>query len=207
MPLSPAKTPVAGHGDVQVDGNASGEVMGPAIVGGNIRYRHGITDQLALTGDLGFARAQNGDNFDGEPWAALGRAGVQRSTELNEDLDGALFAGVGGGYAPAAAGWLSADTGVVVTGDNRHVRPVVVLDAYASQPFATKVFAVDDEMLRMPRTFGVQGVVGFELGPKRSAVLIGMAVSRLWAVATDVQDAQSETFFGLGGGVRFDTLQ
>jgi hypothetical protein len=208
LPLSSARTPAVGEGDVQLDGNASGEVFGPAIVAGNVRYRHGIADHVALTGDAGFVRVSGDDeDSNASPWAGLGRAGVQLATEANEDLDAALFAGIGGGYAPAAAGWLSTDVGVMLTGDNRHVRPIFLVDAYVAQPFATKVFEVQDEMLRMPRTAGLQGLFGFEFGPTRSAVLVGLALAQLWSAENDVQEASSSTFVGLGGGLRFDTMQ
>jgi hypothetical protein len=205
MPLGSARTPAVGEGDVQLDGNASGEVFGPGIVAGNARYRHGVADNVAVTADAGFVRV-SGDSTE-NPWAGLGRAGVQVASEANEDLDVAVFAGIGGGYAPAAATWASTDVGVMMSGDNKHVRPIFLVDAYFAQPFATKVFVVEDEMLRMPRTAGVQGLFGFEFGPKDRAVLVGFALAKLWSAANDVQEADSATFVGLGGGMRFESLQ
>jgi hypothetical protein len=206
MPLSSAKTPAVGEGDIQVDGNASGEVFGPGIHAGNLRYRRGVADNIALTGDAGFIRVSGGSS-DENRWAGLGRTGVQLAAESEGDLDAALFAGIGGGYAPAAGGWVATDVGAMVVGSNKYVRPIFLFDVYAAQPFATEAFAVEDKMLRMPRTAGVQGMLGFELGPHKSAVLIGLAVAQLWSAANDVQEADSATFIGLGGGMRFDSMQ
>lgn len=208
LPLGPAKTPTVGESDVQLDGNISGEVFGPGIYSGNVRYRRGVDENFAITGDAGFLRVDGGGaSSDENPWAGLGRAGVQLGSTTGGDLDAAVFGGVGGGYAPAAGGWVSSDVGAMLAGTNRYVRPIFLVDAYASQPFATKTFMVGDESLRIPRTYGVQGLFGFELGPQKSAVLLGLALAQLWSTGNDVQEADSATFIGLGGGVRFDSLQ
>jgi hypothetical protein len=208
LPLGPARIPTTGESDVQLDGNVSGEVFGPGIYSGNVRYRRGVDENLAVTGDAGFIRVDgNNGSSDENPWAGLGRVGMQLAKETDGDLDAAVFGGVGGGYAPAAGGWLSSDVGAMLAGTNRYVRPIFLVDAYASQPVGTRTFMVGEDTLRLPRTYGVQGLFGFELGPQKSAVLIGLALAQLWSAANDVQEADSATFIGLGGGVRFDSLQ
>lgn len=204
LPLGPAQAPAPGEHDVQLDGNVSGEILGPTIHAGNARVRRGLTEHVALTADFGVARAA-GENVGLNPWASTARAGVHVHGDATDEIVAAAFAGAGGGYAPQAGGWVSGDVGGVLTGTHRYVRPVLQVSVYASQPVATKTFALGDEMLRLPRTFGVQGVLGFDLGRRDRAVLIGLAVAQLYAAPNDVQDALSETFIGLGGGFRFGT--
>lgn len=202
LPLGTAQAPARGEHDVQLEGNASGEIFGPGILSGNVRYRRGVTDQVALTGDLGLLRVDNEDATE-NPYAGMSRVGVHVHGPATDELVAAAFAGVGGGYAPAAGGWASGDIGGMFTGTHRYVRPTLLVEAYAAQPFATQAFAAADTMLRLPRTYGVQGVFGFDLGPRDRAFLIGLAVSQLWASANDLQEATSAQFIGLGGGFRF----
>ena len=203
MPLSPAQTPKTGEYDVQVDGNANGAVFGPTLYTGNLRYRHGLSDQLSIVGDVGYARAEGHTADHLDPNAGTARVGGQLSAPAIDEIDAAVFAGVGGGYAPAAGGWGSVDVGGTLTGTHRYVRPMLVVNGYVSEPFATKVFTVTSEMLRLPRTFGAQGLVGLDLGPRDRAVLIGLAAAFLHGIATDVHEAEQDVFIGLGGGFRF----
>ncbi len=201
MPLSPVEIPKPHEHDLQLDGNSSGEVMGPGIVSANVRYRRGIDEHVALTADAGMLKVHGDDGVS--PNAGMSRVGVQVSGDATDELVASVFSGVGGGYSPIAGGWVSADTGFAIAGDNRYVRPILLVDAYASQPVGAKVFTVDNTKLRLPRTLGVQGLFGFDLGPRSRAVMLGLAVARLWSQANDEQMALSETFIGLGGGFRF----
>jgi hypothetical protein len=214
MPLSSAEAPVTGEQDVQIDGNMTGEVFGPGVFAGNVRYRRGVRDDLALVGDVGLARV-DGNNMGQNPWATSARAGVQYHAPANDDLHAAAFAGAGAGFAPTAGGWASVDVGGVLTGTNRHVRPILVLDLYASAPLGARTFMAyednigapdDDELVKLPRTIGAQGLVGFDLGPRDRSVLLGLALARLHTFENDVQEARSETFIGLGGGFRFGAI-
>lgn len=201
MPFETARAPAPGKHEVQIDGVSAGEVLGPGIVAGNARYRRGITDHLAVTGDLGVIRAQ-GETQE-SPLAGTTRVGVHAHGEWTDELDAALFAGAGGGHAPSAGSWLSADAGWAVTGDHRYVRPTLVLAGFVSEPVASETFMVGDRTLQLPRTYGVQGMFGFDLGPKDRAMLLGFMIANLWAKATAHQDAQSSMFLGVGGSLRF----
>lgn len=215
MPLGTAQTPARGESDVQIDGHAQGEVLGPGIFAGNVRYRRGVKDNLAVVGDVGVARV-DGDSMGQNPYATTARAGVQVSApHSNGDLVAAGFAGAGGGYAPTAGGWASVDVGGVLTGTNRHVRPIFLVDLYASQPIAAKSFmAYEDNYggadnvrtVMLPRTIGAQALAGFDLGPRDRSFLVGLAVAQLYTFENEVQEAKSETFFGLGGGFRFGAI-
>ena len=205
MPLSSMETPKNGEGDLQLDGTANGEPLGPGITSGNARYRRGVADDVAITGDLGFMRA-NGEAMGETPFAGTARVGAQVQHDVNGELMAGAFAGAGMGYAPAAGGWLSADVGVGFTGMNRHIRPTFVVDAYASQPFASETFYASGTALRLPRTFGTQFLVGFELGKRERAAVIGFSIAQLWATATRYQEAESQMFLGLGGGFRFGAI-
>ena len=85
-------------------------------------------------------------------------------------------------------------------------RPTLVVGAYLSQPVSSEEFVVDDTTLRLPRTFGIQMLLGFDVGRRDRALLIGLAVAQLQAVTNDEDDALSETFYGLGGGFRFGAI-
>jgi hypothetical protein len=204
MPLSPVEIPKPHEQDIQLDGNVTGEPMGPGITAGNVRYRRGVDDHLALTADVGMLKVDGNNGLN--PYAGTSRVGLQIAGDLIDDMTATLFTGVGGGHAPTAGSWVAADTGVAIAGDHRYVRPVLLVAGYAAQPVATKVFVVDDTRLRMPRTYGAQVLFGFDLGPRDRAVLLGLAFARLWSVANDTQMALAESFLGLGGGFRFGDI-
>jgi len=46
-------------------------------------------------------------------------------------------------------------------------------------------------------------MAGFDSGPRNRSILVGLAVAQLYASATDVKEATSDIFFGLGAGFRF----
>src|SRR5262245_51721655 len=79
MPLSPAQIPASGDFDVQVDGTTSGMVMGPGIWGGNVRYRRGLADHVAIVGDAGYMRAHFESDSPLDPSAYTARVGAQVS--------------------------------------------------------------------------------------------------------------------------------
>jgi hypothetical protein len=60
--------------------------------------------------------------------------------------------------------------------------------------------------VKLPRTMGAQGLFGFDLGPVDRSVMVGLAAAQLYTFENDVQEAKSETFFGLGGGFRFGAI-
>lgn len=205
LPLSPMEAPKTGESDVQLDGTMNAEPLGPGISAGNLRYRRGITDDVSITGDVGILRA-SGETADQNPYAGTSRVGAHVQRDVNGEIIAAAFAGAGAGYAPEAGGWASGDVGVGFSGTHRYFRPTFVVDAYASQPFASETFVASDTMLRLPRTFGTQFILGFEIGPRESAAVLGIAIAQLWASATKYQEAESQSFLGLGGGFRFGAI-
>jgi hypothetical protein len=215
MAISTAQAPARGEQDVQLDGNASAEAVGVGIYDGNVRYRRGVRDDLAITGDVGVLKV-DGDNHDQNPYAGTARVGVQvHGPTSNGDFHAAAFAGAGGGYSPTAGGFASVDVGGVLTGTNRYVRPIFLVDLYGSEPLGEKTFmaskdnfgGADDLVdVKLPRTIGAQGLVGFDLGPRDRSAVIGLAVATLHSFKNDVQEAQSDLFFGLGGGFRFGAI-
>jgi hypothetical protein len=202
MPMSPVEIPKPHEHDVQLDGNVAGEPLGPGISTGNVRYRRGVAEHVAIVGDTGIMRVDNGGSTL-NPYAGTARIGAQVSGDATDEMTATVFTGAGGGYSPVAGGWMSGDVGFAFSGDHRYVRPVMQLSAYVSQPVGTKAFNVDDTMLRLPLTFGLQGLFGFDLGPRPRAVMLGLAVGHLWTAKNDTQDALSELFLGLGVGFRF----
>jgi hypothetical protein len=202
MPMSPVEIPRPHEHDLQLDGNVAGEPLGPGISTGNVRYRRGVAEHVAVVGDTGIMRVDN-EGGSLNPYAGTARIGAQLSGDATDEMTATAFTGAGGGYSPVAGGWMSGDIGFAVSGDHRYVRPVMQVSAYVSQPVGTKVFSVNDTMLRLPRTWGLQGLFGFDLGPRATAVMLGLAFGQLWATANDKQEALSEMFLGLGVGFRF----
>jgi hypothetical protein len=207
MPMSPVEIPKPHEHDLQIDGNIAGELLGPGISAGNVRYRRGVAEHVAVVADTGLLRVDQGgdDSMSSSlnPYAGTARIGAQLTGDATDELEATVFTGGGAGYSPVAGGWMSGDLGFAVSGDHRYVRPVLQLSAYVSQPVGTKVFSVNDTMLRLPLTVGLQGLFGFDLGPRSSSVMLGLAVGHLWTAANDKQDALSELFMGLGVGFRF----
>lgn len=205
MPMSPVEIPKPQQHDLQIDGNIAGEPLGPGISTGNLRYRRGVAEHVAVVADTGLLRVDQGEDGGASlnPYAGTARIGAQFSGDATDEMEAAFFTGGGAGYSPVAGGWVSADAGFSFSGDHRYVRPVMQLSGYVSQPVGTKVFSVNDTMLRLPLTGGLQGLFGFDLGPRSRAVMLALAVGHLWTGANDKQEALSEMFVGLGVGFRF----
>jgi hypothetical protein len=207
MPMSPVEIPKPQQHDLQIDGNIAGEPLGPGISTGNVRYRRGVAEHVAVVADTGLLRVDQGGDDEGgrglNPYAGTARIGAQLSGDASDEMEAAFFTGGGAGYSPVAGGWVSADAGFSVSGDHRYVRPIMQVSGYVSQPVGTKVFSVNDTMLRLPLTGGLQGLFGFDLGPRSRAVMLALAVGHLWTGANDKQEALSEMFIGLGVGFRF----
>jgi len=206
MPLTGADAPALGKRDVQLDASSAGEVMGPGITTGNLRYRHGIAESTALTVDAGLVHVRDSSGGMFDPHAGTARVGVHTSAAATDEIDMAGFAGAGAGHAWGVGSWVSGDAGFAFSGRNKWFRPTLVGDLYLSQPFATHVFTVDNTMLRLPRTWGWQLLVGAEIGVSRRALIAGLMISQLFADANDTQGDIHSTFIGLGGGVRIGNI-
>lgn len=208
MPMSPAQIPARSAWDAQLDGGlVTGAQDGPGIALGNLRYRRGVTDDVALVADAGYAAAFGSASTDLHQGAGMVRIGGQ-ITQPSSIGDVAAFGGVGGGYAPAAGAWTSVDVGGALTGTHRFIRPFLVGDAFGSLPWATQVFeccgsGIDAHMLRLPPTVGLQVSLGLEIGPRARAFVIGLLGALMQGAATDVQDAKGQAYLALGIGFRF----
>jgi hypothetical protein len=202
FPLESASGLPSGHQEVQVDVAGASNVFGPDIAIGNVRLRHAVRDDLSITADGGALNVSNGGEHGRT--GGTGRAGVVYHGD-NGEVAGGVFGGIGGGVS-GVGNWLTADTGVVVNGLGENVRPVAVLEAYVSEPVATQVFTVPDldseVMRRLPRTLGLQALVGLQLGGAEYGLNVGLMMARLFADGTDVEEAHDDTFFGAGMGVR-----
>jgi hypothetical protein len=208
VPVTIADAPRPGTGDVQIDAAAADQLLESALVGGNVRYRHGLRESLALTLDAGALRTVDVSDPALERTGGTGRVGIQlhyKETDIDEDdrSESAfmLVSGMGGGYATGAGGWATGDVGVGWSGRGKYVRPTGLLSLYASQPIGSQVIETD-EPTRLSRTVGVHFTSGAELGPQASAFIIGASVGRLWAASNDLHESSSEWNLGLLAGLR-----
>lgn len=202
MPLETAQAPTAGQTEAQLEVNAAGAVMGFDTTNGGARLRHGITDQLAITGDVGVLHV-NGDSPETQREALLGRVGVHVHPARAPRI--ALTTGFGGGTSPLAGRWLSYDVGVVASAESRHVLPFISGEVFASVPIDPPTFSYesydgDIHTDRLSNTRGARATAGVALRrseTSRAALLLGLS----WGVVANA-DGDDDQVLGVGAGVR-----
>ncbi|MEZ4403171.1 MAG: hypothetical protein R3B06_24315 [Kofleriaceae bacterium] len=206
-----ATAPAVGQTDVQVDLARAGTPFGPELIAGGGRVRHAVRPGILVEGEAGTFAITNEGSGPGR-MAYTGRAGAMFRPEGAEGLAVAFNLGAGGGYAPAAGGWASADLGAVVTGTNRWVRPVLGVDVSHSRPIGNKVFTVTEpdgtaSKLRLPVTTSLRGTAGLEIGPPDRAVILGASWLHGYRdqrsrVDSTADEPSAEDYLLLGAGVR-----
>jgi hypothetical protein len=219
--LDSPTAPRAGGTDVQAEVGRLGSIFGPDLVDGNLRTRYAIDDGLAVEGEAGVARVMNEGNVytetpsgnlrtqDATRTGYTARAGIIRHGR-DGSVRGAVTAGLGGGYAPIAGGWASADVGASVGGTNHWVRPWFAGDLAYNQPVSSRRFAVSNDdsetTLEMAANGMVRLTIGLELGPENCALLLGFSVTTVLASSNGVLDNEphdgNEGFLTLAAGFR-----
>lgn len=204
--------PAVGHQDVQGDLSRVGApVFGPDLVSGQARVRRAVTPEVTVEGEAGVLEVTNGGGTSVSREGYTGRAGVMLGRELDDQIRGAITAGVGGGYAKAAGGWTAIDLGVAAAGQGPYVRPFLTAEVSFDRALSARHFTVTDgdaeTVLRLANNATVRGTLGIEFGRPQAAVLLGISLARIFATDNGVVSGSSTTddsdlFIAIGAGVR-----
>jgi hypothetical protein len=200
-----------GHRDFQIDVAKMGTIWGPDLTGSNARLRTAVSDSTILEGEAGLLHVNN-EGSGGDRNAYTGRLGaIWRS----EDQRMSVGAGLGGGTSQLAGSWVAGDIGVLATGKNPNIRPVIgATIGYSSPLDRSHTFTVADpdgvdSTLRLPRDVTVGLHLGIELGTEEVSVLAGLSLVKFLPLEDSVLDDGSdeidedETYLAAGLGVRF----
>lgn len=177
----------------------SSQIFGPDIAAASAGVRRGIAKRLEFVADGSYAKVVERSAAGTNRNIVMARVGVKANPSESSNL--AFTAGIGGGYAPAAGMYTSADVGAVVGYENRYFVPFASVGAYVSVPFDPKEVDTtqpDDSMQEVgtpEKTTGLMIGVGFKVPLETSALLLGLT----WVQVSD-SDAQDE-FMTLGAGV------
>jgi hypothetical protein len=203
--------------DVQGEIGRIGTLWGPDLASGNIRARHGLSDNVVIEGETGVSQVENEGVVVTNPGLArttgatvpvrtasdsrdayTGRAGVILQG-IDDKVRGALTAGVGGGYSPVAGGWTSIDIGASAGGTHRWIRPWFAGELGFNQPLSSRPFVVqygdsdpEQAVLALTSNLMARGTFGLELGPVRRAVVLGLSVTRVYADTNGALDTNHE---------------
>lgn len=201
--LEPA--PTAGRGQTQLVGQfgTHGDLFGPTLTAGGVGVRHGLSERLDLVGDAAFGViSDDEEDFDENGRIGMGRAGVKYG--IGDDGVLAVRGGLGGGYAPAGGGYVSADVGAVLSLPFKYFKPWIASAAFASAPFGTKDVQVGADPVQFDQaetTGGISGSFGARVGSELFGVALGLALTRL------VDPDESDTFVSLGISVDYKLMK
>lgn len=207
--LRSVRTLPVGATAVQATAHFQGALFGPEVSGGSVAVRRGLHPQVEIAADASFftVTESTGAGVDRSIYAARveGRFNPQRNRFF------ALFSGIGGGYAPAGGGFVSADFGLTLAFENCYVVPFASIAALVSAPIDAREVdtrrAPEDEprLSRARTTFGAQSSWGVRLpiGGYRSCPRQVAPFALVIAGATTYLDdgEEQETFMGFSGGV------
>lgn len=185
--LTSPSTPDVRRADAQIGvQRITHSMWGPDLNGRTARVRYTLEPGVTVEADAGMLTVANeGEVEGGDRDAYTGRVGVLLATP---DRHFALAAGVGGGVSAAAGSWGGADLLGVVSGQHRHVRPMIGAGLGYSAPFRATPFKVHEPArsgggeratLLLPRNAFGQVLVGIELGPPKLALVLGASYMRV----------------------------
>ena len=209
---------LVGEGKTEVSGQfgLGVQVLGSGYHAGGVQVRHGISEQVEVTGNASYFAVSGRRDGDLSPNAAepdatyhpeeetwflyAGRVGMKWSPpEVGGHV--AIFSGIGGGYSDAG-GFVSTDLGVSVGYNNAYVVPFAAVGGFISVPVGSKAIDISDNgkasvMQTAQFTYGGQGLVGLR---GEIAVQEGQHVSwMLGATTTLLMDSEQRD--GFWGGV------
>lgn len=200
LPLETAAAIGAGNTGIQLEGGGSVELLGPGVVHGTARVRHGVGENTDLNVEGNFAYFVDGDDqIETHRGIYSGRFGLKHA--FGEHF--ALTGGVAGGGS-AGGGFVSPDVGFIVSYENPYVVPFASGRLVLSQPLGARaVEFVDDGVafMQAPQfsygyalATGVRVPVGPIAQAARPAILLGFG----W---THIFDGDEESvFMGLNLG-------
>lgn len=186
FPLESKWTIPAGQTAVQVESSLNTALLGPGIVGSDVRVRRGLNDRLEISGEGALIHVANAPRAHSNIYAA--RVG----TKLDMENAGMSFTGgLGGGYAPSGGGFASIDAGLVSSYDNCVLIPFGVGRIFASVPFGAKQVDISKRGTApgtrtdtAENTFGITLGGGLEIPldqqcQPKAALLMGVGVTML----------------------------
>lgn len=202
--LGPVTAMPAGAKSLDIELAGHSQLFDPSLQSGAARYSQDVGSRTAVTFE---GTAYELDGGGGASKASrqiyAGRAGVR--TSPGDDL--AVFAGAGGGYAPAGGPFTALDAGMSVGIHNCVLVPVVQGSAFVSQPIAPRPIdvSVDDTMTTdtPSRTLGATVRAGLRLSLTPAACRRGEPGGWFYAGAdfTGVSDEDSsDSLMGVGLG-------
>ena len=228
--LDAPTVPRAGGTDAQAELGAIGTVFGPSLSDSNLRIRHAVSKSVVIEGETGRLRDEDAGSIvavqpvartsgtaptaPAQPSnpsrdAYTGRAGVMLHGR-DEHVQGALTAGLGGGYSPTAGGWTSIDVGGSFGGTNHWIRPWTSGDLGVNLPWGSRELVVSDgtteTALVMTSDLMARWTVGVELGPPAYTALLGLSFTRIFADSNGALGASAapggDGYIGAGVGFR-----
>ena len=179
--------------------SSSSQLFGPEIVAGSAGIRRGLANNVELVADASYAQVVESSAAGTNRNIAMGRIGGKAHPTESHNL--AVTAGVGGGHAPAAGTYASADVGAVVGYENRYLIPFASVGAFASVPIDPKEVDTTQpgdsaqELDTPEKTLGLTVGVGLKIPLQTSALLLGMT----WVHVRD--DDSQDGFMTIGAGV------
>lgn len=203
--IGPVHAMAPGQRTFDVEVASHSQIFDPAVRSAAGRYNHSVGNntEVSAEGTL-FGVEGAGSSPENRNFAA-GRVGARNSP----GEDAAVFAGVGGGYAPAGGPFATLDGGVTLGIHNCVLVPVVQLSGFVSQPLDPEPIDVTEQANQMTydtpsRTFGGQVRGGLRLSLDHDACRRGEASSWLYTGLdyTNIRDDDSsDEMFGLGLGL------
>ena len=128
--IGPVTSLPSGGRSLDVEVASHSQLFDPDLASGAARYSESVGSRTDISVEgTAFSLASNGSS-KADPNVYAGRLGVRHSP--GPDL--AVFAGAGGGYAPAGGAFASADGGVTVGIDNCVIVPIAQLSGFVSEP-------------------------------------------------------------------------
>jgi hypothetical protein len=133
MPLEGSRSLATDENALMLEAGESGALFGPDFAVAGIRYRHGFSEQLEGSAELGLLRVTTDGDTTTHRNAYAARAAVKYAL-----VKWVAFVGGLGGGAHDAGGFLSPDLGVLVSGENKYVVPNLSVRTFVSQPIAAQ---------------------------------------------------------------------
>ncbi|HEY4240085.1 MAG TPA: hypothetical protein VGM88_09730 [Kofleriaceae bacterium] len=177
--------PTAGTTDIGAQvGVTGGPIFGPSFEQGGASVRTGVSPNVAISIEGQQLHLDDGDSrYDHNAFAGH-LAVAYHDADPQAVIHGSLFAGVGGGIAPAAGTFASVDVGGGFAGAAKYIRPFLVGDFSYNAPLSTKPFELDDsggdlESFVLHPDLTIRGTFGLELGPRNLCALVGLSITDL----------------------------
>jgi hypothetical protein len=182
--VSLESAPAVAPGETVVGARGAGYVSlsTPPVGVGSVGIRRGVQNGLEVEADATWARVRYDDYPDIDRNIFEGRLGAKLANQAGW---GALTAGVGGGFAPAAGGFTAVDIGGVISYPSCFAVPFASATVFASFPIGAKQvdFRNTDGSLAASDTasttmgFGLGG--GLEIPLDRERCRRGLTAARL----------------------------